>query len=110
MAGGNPLELGCAPARPLIARLRAEGLTVGDNEPYSGRGLHGYSQQTHIDGRGLAGALIEVRQDLIDTHRGAEAWGAVLARVLGELLKDPRLYRAAPSGAQSEAGASHAAH
>src|SRR3546814_1090469 len=59
--------------RPLMERLRAEGLTVGDNEPYSGADGHGYTQHTHGDRRGLANVLIEVRQDLIDTPQGARS-------------------------------------
>ena len=85
-------------ADPLIARLRALGLTVGDNEPYSGRDFHGYSMQTHGDARGLANVLVELRQDLIDTHHGAEAWAKTLGEVLAEVLRDPGLYRAAASG------------
>lgn len=71
---------------PLIAHLRALGLTVGDNEPYSGRDGHGYTQQRHADSRGLPNALIELRQDLVDTHHGARAWAERLARVLDDLL------------------------
>lgn len=78
---------------PLIDRLRRHGLTVGDNEPYSGRDGHGYSQHRHGDDRGLANALIEVRQDLIDTHQGGEHWSALLASVFSEVLRDPSLYR-----------------
>ncbi|MDX1401474.1 MAG: N-formylglutamate amidohydrolase, partial [Kiloniellales bacterium] len=81
---------------PLIHRLRAIDIQVGDNEPYSGRDNHGYSQHVHADDRGLANALIEVRQDLIDTHHGAEEWGGILSRVLQEILSDPELYRAYP--------------
>jgi predicted N-formylglutamate amidohydrolase len=77
---------------PLMAKLRALGLTVGDNEPYSGRDGHGYSQQRHADQRGLANALIEVRQDLIDTHQGGEHWAALLASVLSEALRDDALF------------------
>ena len=77
---------------PLMAKLRALGLTVGDNEPYSGRDGHGYSQQRHADKRGLANALIEVRQDLIDTHQGGEHWAALLASVLSEALRDDALF------------------
>ncbi len=77
----------------LIDRLRAMGLPVGDNEPYSGRDGHGYTQHVHGDARGIANALIEVRQDLIDTHQGAEEWGDLLGGVLRELLSDPELYR-----------------
>jgi predicted N-formylglutamate amidohydrolase len=79
--------------RPLMARLRAEGLTVGDNEPYSGADGHGYTQHTHADRRGLANVLIEVRQDLIDTRHGAAAWAERLGAVLSEVLCDPGLYR-----------------
>ena len=37
-------------ALPLIARLRGEGLCVGDNEPYSGQ-LEGDSMSRHGTGR-----------------------------------------------------------
>ena len=42
---------------------------------------------------GLANALIEVRQDLIDTHHGAADWAECLAPALEEVLRDPTLYR-----------------
>ena len=79
--------------QPLMARLRAEGLSVGDNLPYSGADQHGYTQHTHGDSRGLANVLIEVRQDLIDTHHGAAAWADRLGTALEEVLRDPGLYQ-----------------
>lgn len=79
--------------RPLMERLRAEGLTVGDNEPYSGADGHGYTQHTHGDRRGLANVLIEVRQDLIDTHQGAAQWSGRLGAALESVLRNPALYR-----------------
>ncbi len=79
---------------PLIDTLRAQGLTVGDNEPYSGRDNHGYTMHVHAQPRGLANVLIEIRQDLIDTHRGATAWAERLRRALGAVLTDPRMYQA----------------
>lgn len=80
-------------ARALILRLAAEpGLVVGDNEPYSGRDEQGYSIHVHGQGNGIAHALIELRQDLIDTHHGAEAWAERLASVLHEVLADERLF------------------
>ena len=79
--------------RPLMDRLRAEGLSVGDNEPYSGADGHGYTQHIHGDRRGLANALIEVRQDLIDTQHGAADWAERLGAALVEVLRDPALYR-----------------
>ena len=48
---------------------------------------------SHATPRGLANVLIEVRQDLIDTHHGADAWAGLLAQVLRELLADPGLYK-----------------
>ena len=79
---------------PLIQALSARGHCVGDNEPYSGRGDHGYTQQIHGDQRGLANVLIELRQDLIDTRHGQLAWADILVEVLHDILKDSELYRA----------------
>ncbi|MGM0584638.1 MAG: N-formylglutamate amidohydrolase [Pseudomonadota bacterium] len=71
---------------PLLAALRAEpDLCVGDNEPYSGR-LGGDCMDTHGTQRGLAHALIEIRNDLIRDEAGQAAWAARLARVLREAL------------------------
>ncbi|MFQ5775078.1 MAG: N-formylglutamate amidohydrolase [Kiloniellaceae bacterium] len=78
---------------PLMAKLRAQGLSVGDNEPYSGRDGHGYTLHVHAEPRGLAHALIEVRQDLIDTHHGAAEWAERLSGVLGAVLDDPAVRR-----------------
>ncbi len=78
---------------PLMERLRAGGLNVGDNEPYSGADGHGYTQHTHGDRRGLANVLIEVRQDLIDTQHGAADWAGRLGAALEEVLRDPALFR-----------------
>ena len=79
--------------RPLMDRLRAEGFSVGDNEPYSGADGHGYTQHTHGDSRGLANVLIEVRQDLVDTQQGAALWAERLAAALEAVLHDAALYR-----------------
>lgn len=74
-------------ARPLIAALKAEpGLVVGDNEPYSGRNPVGYSLATYGNGMGLAPAVFEIRQDLIEDLENARIWAARLARALEPLL------------------------
>jgi predicted N-formylglutamate amidohydrolase len=83
---------------PLMAALRAKGLVVGDNEPYSGRDCHGHTLHARAEPRGLANALIEVRQDLIDTHHGAAEWTARLAGVLATVLGDRGLYEARCEG------------
>ena len=80
---------------PLLARLRAEEeLVVGDDEPYSGR-LEGDTLWRHGLGRGLEHALVEVRNDLIADHAGQQAWAALLARCLADVL-DLELAEAPP--------------
>jgi predicted N-formylglutamate amidohydrolase len=74
-------------ARPLLAGLSAEeGLVVGDNEPYDGA-LAGDTIDRHATRRGLANALIEIRQDLIATRAGAEDWAERFARLLAPLAR-----------------------
>jgi predicted N-formylglutamate amidohydrolase len=78
---------------PLMQRAAARGWRVGDNEPYSARDGHGYTQHVHGDKRGLANALVEIRQDLIDTQRGQRAWAQEMVELLRPLLEDPELYK-----------------
>lgn len=93
-------------ARPLIDALEAEGdLVVGDNEPYHGR-LEGDCMWQHGTGRGLAHAIIEIRQDLIRDDAGQAAWAARLARIMARLMADPRLM-AECGTIESTAAASH---
>jgi predicted N-formylglutamate amidohydrolase len=77
-------------AVPLIERLRAQGLCVGDNQPYSGQ-LEGDSMSRHGTGRGLAHVLIEIRQDLIATLPEQRAWAARLAAVVEPVLAEAAL-------------------
>ena len=44
---------------------------------------------THGNRRGLAHALIEMRQDLIATKSGVDEWVERLARVLEPIMNDP---------------------
>lgn len=75
-------------AEPLIHALEAEGdLTVGDNQPYSGRDGHGYTLETHAEPRGLPHVLLEVRQDLVAEAAGQRAWAERLHRVMGPILR-----------------------
>jgi predicted N-formylglutamate amidohydrolase len=72
-------------AEPLLAALRADtSLVVGDNEPYSG-GMAGDTMDQHGAVRGLAAAIIEIRQDLIGEAAGAAAWAERLAPVLAAI-------------------------
>ena len=71
-------------ARPLLQAFEAEGsLIVGDNEPYAGA-LEGDCMWQHGTMRGLAHAIIEIRQDLIRTPEGQDAWAR---RIIGIIEK-----------------------
>lgn len=74
-------------AVPLMARLRAAGFTVGDNEPYSGA-LENDCLYRHGTMNGLPHVLIEIRQDLIFADREARSFAARLAPILETALKD----------------------
>ncbi len=73
-------------AVPLLDELRkAPALVVGDNEPYSGR-LEGDCLWRHGTSRGLAHAIVEIRQDLIVSEGGQAEWAERLARALKSIL------------------------
>lgn len=79
-------------ARPVLKALRAPGLVVGDNEPYSGAEIN-YTLDTHAGAAGLPHVSFEIRQDLIADQAGAERWAERLAEVLRPVLDDPDLHR-----------------
>ena len=64
--------------------------SIGDNEPYSGR-LVGDSMFRHGTSRGLAHALIEIRQDQIRDHEGQQEWAGRLADILTRIMANPEL-------------------
>jgi predicted N-formylglutamate amidohydrolase len=89
-------------AVPLIDALRADAsLVVGDNEPYAGA-LKGDTLYRHGSQRGLAHALIEVRQDLIGDDRGVEEWAVRLVPILARLKDDPTLRALRHFGSRSD--------
>ncbi|WP_445681057.1 N-formylglutamate amidohydrolase [Radicibacter daui] len=79
-------------AVPFMAALEADGVVVGDNEPYSGRNSHGFTIEHHAMPAGLPHVLVELRQDLIADTAGQLHWAGVLARVLQPLLTDEELW------------------
>jgi len=83
---------------PLLERLRADGLEVGENQPYSARGGNGYTLEAQAAPRGLPHVLIEVRQDLIDTRHGVADWARRLGDALGEVLRPMGVLAAAGAG------------
>lgn len=81
-------------AGPLIAALNHNAdVMVGDNLPYSGYDLFGNTIETHAMPQGRPNILLEIRQDLIDTHHGAAKWAGIIADALAPVLADPALYR-----------------
>lgn len=72
-------------ARQAIRLFRTEGLTVGENEPYSGRDLNA-TMDRHAEAAGIPYCAIEVRQDQITTEGGQARWAALIANVAGRVL------------------------
>jgi len=72
-------------ARIAIPLLEAEGLTVGDQEPYSGRILNA-SMNRHAERHGRAYLSIEIRQDQIADAAGQALWAERLGRLCGEVV------------------------
>ena len=81
-------------AHPLIEGLTAAGFLVGDNEPYDGA-LEGDTLDQEVTSRGLAGLLIEARQDLVADTAQAEALADRCADVLAPILKQAGLHELA---------------
>lgn len=78
---------------PLMQALRAQGINVGDNEPYSGKAPADHTVDHHAEGGGLPHVSIEIRQDLVDHPDGVARWARILGDALAEILADESLYR-----------------
>ncbi|MCF6198940.1 MAG: N-formylglutamate amidohydrolase [Hyphomicrobiaceae bacterium] len=77
--------------KPLLDCLRKEtDFNIGDNEPYSGD-LFGDTMHQHGTARGLAHALVEIRQDQIRDADGQKEWAGRLADILSRILADSDL-------------------
>ena len=78
-------------AVPLIDKLREDPhLVVGDNEPYTGM-LKNDTCYRHGTKRGIAHALLEVRQDLIADDEGVVEWAGRLEPILKQIMAIPGL-------------------
>ena len=67
-------------ARLVIPMLEAEGLIVGDQQPYSGHLLN-YTMNRHAEADGRPYLGIEIRQDEIDSAKGQAIWAERLWRI-----------------------------
>lgn len=79
-------------ARLAIPMLEAEGLIVGDQEPYSGRLLNAtMNRHAEADARPYLG--VEIRQDEIGHAEGQALWADRLARIANEVAVKMDLIR-----------------
>lgn len=67
-----------------ISLLEAEGLVVGDQEPYSGKLLNA-TMNRHAEAEGRPYIGIEIRQDEIAGEQGQEVWAQRLAHIANEI-------------------------
>lgn len=72
-------------AQHAIRLFGEQGLTVGDNEPYSGKQLNA-TMDRHAEARGLPYLTIEIRNDQIATEAGQARWATMIADVAGRTL------------------------
>lgn len=72
-------------AMALKPLLEAQGLVVGDNEPYSVSDATDYAIPVHGEARGLVHLELEIRHDLIADAPGQEAWAQRLAALFNHL-------------------------
>lgn len=71
-------------ARLAIPLLEADGLTVGDQQPYSGKLLNA-TMNRHAEAQGRPYLGVEIRQDEISGAAGHAAWEHRLARICREV-------------------------
>ena len=72
-------------ARHAIRLFGEQGLTVGDNEPYSGKQLNA-TMDRHAETRGIPYLTLEIRQDQIASEAGQARWASLVADVAGRVL------------------------
>lgn len=74
-------------ARRAIKVFQERGLTVGDNEPYSGKLLNA-TMNRHAEAHGRPYLSIEVRQDQIDHSAGQARWATLIAEVAQQVARE----------------------
>lgn len=84
--GHRPWEIGIlyneyeTAANLAIERLEGEGLTVGDQLPYSGKLLNA-TMNRHAEANEIPYVGVEIRQDLVGTSVGQERFAAILGEM-----------------------------
>ena len=72
-------------AQHAIRLLREEGLTVGENEPYSGKELNA-TMNRHAEAQGRHYLAIEIRQDEIVNEAQQARWAALILDIANRTL------------------------
>ena len=72
-------------AQHAIRLLRDEGLTVGENEPYSGKDLNA-TMNRHAEAHGRPYLAIEIRQDEILNEAQQARWAALIVDIANRTL------------------------
>ncbi len=67
-----------APSKAAIGHLAAQGLMVGDQQPYSGKLLNA-TMNRHAEGNDIAYIGVEMRQDLVTDAAGQARFAQILA-------------------------------
>jgi predicted N-formylglutamate amidohydrolase len=81
----------------MLAALNAHpNLVAGHNVPYSGDDPSGYTIHVHGEERGVPCVAVEIRQDLIDTHHGAQTWAGIMSGAIQETLNKTRPFELVP--------------
>jgi len=81
-----------ATARTLMRALRTDApeLRLAINEPYRIRDDTDWFIPTHAEPRGIAHALIEIRNDRLSRPDDIDRWGSLLARAMTAVLEAPQ--------------------
>jgi len=74
-------DRGARAAQPL---LEADGLTVGDQLPYSGK-IYNAAIERHVESEGRPYLYIEIRQDLIADEAGQAEWADRMHRICNQV-------------------------
>ena len=79
---------------------RQSDIIVGDNEPYDGA-MGNDTMFAHCTRRGLAHALLEVRQDLIGDEAGIEEWVERICKALTPAMVLPQMHEISYRGSRT---------
>lgn len=84
---------GRIPLALLDALREGSNLTIGDNEPYSGRSIADYTIDHHAEAKGIAHTSLEIRQDLLSTESGLQEWTQRLCNAFEKVFQNKNIFQ-----------------